>query len=80
MLVVRTQSGSVYEFDNNRMTWSRRNDTPGRERIRFHEESNSGRLAAPVEPRVGERLTFYEADHNWIVTTTVVSVSEEFSL
>lgn len=81
MLVVKTASGSTYEFDNNRMTWSRRNPNPGHEDIRWFNGGNRGTLEAPVEPRVHERLTFYVREEDgvhWIVTTPVVSVSEEW--
>lgn len=73
---VRTFSGSVYDFDNGAGTWARRNSHPGHEDIRFMEGVHNGRLGAPVEPVVGESLTFYLADHNWVRTTPVVHVEE----
>ncbi len=71
---VTTQSGSEYFFDNAQMTWSRENTNAGRENILFLEGIHSGRLAAPVEPAVGNGLTFFLPGGEWVRTTPVVSV------
>ena len=73
-LIVQTASGSRYEFDNDALTWARHNEA--RPDILHLEGITSGRLAAPVEPRVGQRLTFYLADHDWVCTSAVVSIEE----
>lgn len=75
-LRVRTFSGSVYDFDNGAGTWARSNTNPGHTDIRFMEGVHSGRLAAPVEPVVGESLTFILPGDEWVRTTPVVSVEE----
>lgn len=73
---VRTKSGSEYDFDNGTRQWRRVNTNPGHENIRFTPEGwNSDLLDAPVEPVVGEGLTFFTAG-TWVRTTTVVSVEE----
>jgi hypothetical protein len=74
--IVTTYSGSLYVFDNEAMTWNRTNKTPGHENIRFLEGVHAGRLGAPVEPVIGESLTFILSDGNWVRTTPVVSVEE----
>lgn len=71
---VSTASGSEYLFDNEAMTWRRRNTNPGHEEILFMPGVSDGRLAAPVEPKVGHRLTFFTDDHDWVTTTPVVTV------
>lgn len=75
-LAVTTASGSKYRFDNEALTWKRENTNPGHEKILFHEDGNDGRLASPVGPIVGQRLTFFLPGDDWIVTTAVVSVEE----
>lgn len=74
--VVRTQSGSVYHFDNEAGTWDRKNQNAGHENILYMDGVHSGRLAAPVEPIVGRGLTFFIVGDTWIHTTPVVSVEE----
>lgn len=73
-LTVRTQSGSVYEFDNEAKTWTRANEkVPD---ITFMEGVSSGVLAHEVEPVVGERLIFFLPDDNSVITTRVVEITE----
>jgi hypothetical protein len=74
-MIVRTQSGSTYLFDNEALTWERVNTNVGHEEIAFYDGEQRGKLAAPVEPRIGERLTFFLSDHDYIVTTPVVEVA-----
>lgn len=69
-LTVRTETGSTYYFDNVAMTWSRESDHP----ILFAESVNGGRLAAPVEPRIGQRLTFFRPGDEWVTTSKVVAI------
>lgn len=84
---VFTASGSTYVFDNEAMTWERENKNAGHASVktRVPREThdlpaivdtgiNSGILRAPVEPRLGERLTFYCREFDWVVTTQVVGV------
>lgn len=70
---VRTASGSEYDFDNGAGTWSRANGKPGHEHILFMEGVRGGPLDAPVEPIVGNSLTFFTGD-DVVRTTPVVSV------
>lgn len=85
MLTVKTASGSTYRFDNESMTWERRNSNAGHEAIKTFSETgdiidlpdHSGVLNAPVEPRVGERLTFFCREYDWVVTTPVVAVESD---
>lgn len=72
MIRITTESGSRYVFDNDAMTWSRESDHP----ITFMEDCDSGLLAAPVEPRVGARLTFFLPGDDWVVTTPVTDIDE----
>lgn len=74
MLIVKTASGSTYKFDNEAMTWERENSNAGHTDIRFLEGVHSGRLAAPVEPRLDERLTFFMPGDEWVVTTPVKAI------
>jgi len=69
---VTTKSGSEYLFDNENMVWTRKNDAVPD--ILFLEGVNGGRLGAAVEPRVGERLTFFLHDHDWVCTTEVQKI------
>lgn len=73
-LRVKTASGSTYHFDNEALTWARQNqDVPD---ILFMEGVNDGKLAAPVQPIAGRRLTFFLPGDEWVVTTPVVSVEQ----
>jgi hypothetical protein len=74
MLRVTTASGSTYHFDNEALTWRRENQN--RPDILFMEGVHEGKLAAPVEPVVGQRLTFFLPGDDWVVTTPVASVEQ----
>lgn len=82
MLTVKTASGSTYRFDNEALTWERVNPNEGHASVKTMTEThdiidtgiNGGVLVAPVEPRVGERLTFFCREFDWVTTTRVESV------
>jgi len=72
----RTETGSVYTVDNERLTWRRVHRTTRSGRLR----TESGELTAPVVPRVGESATLVGPPFRLgvgprlIVTTPVVAV------
>lgn len=75
-LRVKTASGSEYLFDNEALTWERKNTNPGHEDIRFLEGVHKGLLAAEVMPIVGEGMTFHLPGDEWVRTTPVVAVEQ----
>lgn len=75
-LRVHTQSGSVYLFDRDALTWKRMNNNLGRGDIHGLEGVHDGLLARFVDPIVGEPLAVGLPDGRYIRTTPVVMVED----
>jgi len=77
---VHTQSGSIYLFDREAMTWKRMNNNRGHEDILFFKGVNDGLLTEWVDPIVGSslivRIALPGEPNNWIRTTPVVLVED----
>lgn len=72
--IVHTRSGSRYIFDNSNLTWRRKSDH-AIPYVSHDWDQSGGDLAAPVEPRLGHRLTFFLPGDGWIVTSEVTNVA-----